>query len=197
MRNNSFWSNNLSFLDKIFFFLRRFQLRNINFNNKIIVDFGSGYNANFLQFLKKNAISSKLIAYDLNLNTNFLSSVWIESIKWDLNKSLHMAQDINIATCTAVLEHLDKPVDFLTNVYKLLSNNWILILTVPSIRSKLVLEFLAYKLRLIDENEIKDHKMYYNKKILLEYLEKAWFKKDNIKHSYFEIYMNNLIIAKK
>lgn len=197
MRNNSFWVTDLSLIDKLFFLLRKFQLRNINFNNKIVVDFGSWYNANFLQYLRSITNDNRLIAFDLKLNKDLLKKKWIDSIEGNLNNKIIIKENIDVAICTAVLEHLEKPDIFLKNIYNILDEDWIIILTVPSIWAKPVLEFLAYKLHLINEYEIKDHKDYYDKNKLEQIFINAWFQKINIKHSYFELFMNNLIIAKK
>jgi hypothetical protein len=68
---------------------------------------------------------------------------------------------------------------------------------VPSVWSKPLLEFFAYKLHIIDKVEIEDHKKYYKKDSLIESLELAGFSKKNIKHQYFELYMNNFVLAQK
>lgn len=197
MRNNSFWTTELSLIDRLFFLLRKFQLRKIDFNNKIVVDFGSWYNANFLQYLRGITKDNRLVAYDLKLNKDLLKNNWIDTIEWDLNNNITIKEKIDVAICTAVLEHLEKPDIFLKNIYSILDKDWIIILTVPSIWAKPVLEFLAYRLHLINEYEIRDHKDYYNKAKLEQIFIDAWFQKLNIKHSYFELFMNNLIIAKK
>ena len=60
-----------------------------------------------------------------------------------------------------------------------------------------MLEFLAFKLKIIDKNEILDHKKYYDKNAILDLLMKSWFKKKNIVHKYFQFFMNNYSVAKK
>jgi hypothetical protein len=46
-------------------------------------------------------------------------------------------------------------------------------MTIPSVYSKPVLEFLAYKLKIISKDEILDHKQYYDKSKLLSKLQGA------------------------
>ena len=68
-------------------------------------------------------------------------------------------------------------------------------ITVPSKISKPVSEFLAFKMHIINEIEIKDHKHYYNKKDLYDL-----FKHTNlkiIKHHYYQLGLNNFCLLKK
>jgi len=126
-----------------------------------------------------------------------LQKKWIDTFEVDINKEFILPEKVDVIICTAVLEHLNEPINFLENAYKNLKEWWSLVLTVPSIRSKPVLEFLAFKLKVINALEIRDHKKYYTKKILMKDVEKAWFKRSNIHHHYFELYMNNFVLAKK
>lgn len=197
-RKNSFWAKKISLLDKLIYKLRVHNIRKfVNFNNKIILDLWCWYNANLLNYIKNNFSPKKLIAFDIKLNTKLLEKNEITTFEWNLDENFNLPEKPDLIICTAVLEHLNDPIKFLKQIYKNLSPNWYLILTVPSIRSKPVLEFLALKLNLIDKEEILDHKEYYTRKKLIEYLTKAWFSKESIKHKYFEIYMNNFISAWK
>ena len=70
-----------------------------------------------------------------------------------------------------------------------------LVITVPSRISKPVSEFLAFKMHIINEQEIKDHKKYYNKKDLYDL-----FKHSNLKiiqHYYYQLGLNNFCLLKK
>jgi hypothetical protein len=54
---------------------------------------------------------------------------------------------------------------------------------------------MAYRLRIINEAAIRDHKHYFSKKELVELLQKVGFKK--ISHSYFELGFNQKVTAHK
>lgn len=197
-RKESFGIDKFSLLDKIIYGLRVHKLKKYCvFDNKTIVDAGCWYNAVFLNYIKNNFTTKKLIAFDVKLNTVLLKEKWILPFESDLNKNFTLPENPDLILCTAVLEHLNEPVSFLEKVYKNLKEWWYLVMTVPSVRSKPILEFLAFKLKLINAVEILDHKQYYTKSKLIQYLEKAWFEKQNINHHYFELYMNNFIIVKK
>ena len=197
-RTESFWKDKLSTIDKIIYYLRVKKIeRHYNFTDKSIIDFGCWYNAKFLSYINEKYKTKNLIAFDLQLNKEYLKSQWIKLYEWDLNKDFSINENVDIAIGTAILEHLSNPIWFLTSCYNILPKWWYLLLTVPSVRAKPVLEFIAYNLHIIDRREIEDHKKYYKKDSLIKALELAWFDKRDIKHSYFELYMNNFVLAKK
>jgi len=198
MRNNSFWTKNLSFIDKILSKLRfKKVLDNIDLENKTIIDTWSWYNADLLRYIKKEYDIKDAIAYDIKLNKTFLENHWIRYIEWDLNYWIDLKKKVDVVFSTAIIEHLENPKNYIKSVYDILKKDWYLILTVPSTYSKPVLEFMAYNLKIIDKEEILDHKKYYDKKGILNLLVWVWFKNQNIHHKYFQFFMNNYCIAKK
>lgn len=196
-RNKAFWFYDFSLLDKLFLHLRlHIVKKNINFDNKSILDVGCGYHALNLQYIKQNYSPKHLAALDLNLNPD-LEKEWIECIIGNLEDWLESNKKYDIILATAILEHIQHDEQFITSCYKHLSDHGVLVITTPSIWSQPVLEFLAYKLHVIEEVEIRDHKRYYDKNSLENIFLHAGFQKNNIHHSYFELRMNNFVIAKK
>lgn len=76
----------------------------------------------------------------------------------------------DLITMLAVLEHIENPDDMFKEIYRVLKPNGNLILTTPTPRAKPVLEFLSFRLKLIDKKEILDHKRYWNKNELINLL---------------------------
>lgn len=114
----------------------------------------------------------------------------------DLNQPLPMPSDsVDLVTSLANIEHLNEPLLNLKEIHRVLSKEGVLVLTTPSMAAKPVLECMAFKLKMIDPMEILDHKMYFSKKLLLSYLQKAGFK--NIQISRFQLGMNLHAIAVK
>lgn len=105
-------------------------------------------------------------------------------------------ESFEIVTMLAVIEHLCAPIAMLREIERVLVPNGILLLTAPSHAAKPVLEFLSYRLHLIDEREIRDHKRYYNKRDFLQSLAQVPRLK-LLKHSYFQCGMNNFLKAQK
>jgi 2-polyprenyl-3-methyl-5-hydroxy-6-metoxy-1,4-benzoquinol methylase len=96
----------------------------------------------------------------------------------------------------AVLEHIENEQEILSEIHRILVPNGKLILTVPSIWAQPVLEFLAYKLRIVSEAEIRDHKRYYTHDRLKAVLvEKTGFQQ--FTHRYFQFWMNNFCVVVK
>ena len=105
-------------------------------------------------------------------------------------------ESFEIITMLAVLEHLNYPLAMLQEIARVLKPNGILLLTVPSHLAKPVLEFLAFRLKIVSEAEIADHKRYYNKRDLRE-LVASVPELTLTKHTYFQLGMNNFCIIHK
>lgn len=73
----------------------------------------------------------------------------------------------------------------------------VLYITTPSKKSKKLLEFLAFKLKLISKEQILDHKNYFDKDELISIFIKAWFKKENIEYKKFQFWYNQLLVCIK
>lgn len=117
-------------------------------------------------------------------------------IQADLNRPLPLpSQSVDCVTSLANLEHLEQPDVNLREIHRILKPGGKLILTTPSTAAKPVLEFLAFKLKLIDAREILDHKRYYSKKTLQQALKAAGF--SSFKVSTFQLGFNLQVIATK
>lgn len=101
----------------------------------------------------------------------------------------------DIVTMLAVLEHLAQPRAIVGEVWRVLSPGGWFVGTVPSHMAKPVLEFFAYCLNLINPEEIRDHKTYYNRASLhLLFVENGFLK---LGHKYFQLGMNNFFYVQK
>lgn len=166
-------------------------VRHIAANSRVI-DLGCGYDHYFLRSITPHLQSA--VAMDLSVQPS--TDPKIRAMAHDLNTTLPLTSDyFDAAVSMANLEHLSNPKGLLKEAYRILKPGGVLILTTPSIYAKPVLEFLAYRLHIISEPEIRDHKMYFNRAILRDYLQQAGFK--TITHRYFQLYMNNFILATK
>lgn len=195
-REASFWQKELSFLDKIIYKMRLSRiLSGADFSNKIVADTGCGYNYQFLR-----AIASRIRKWytvDISLNRTDIPDN-IEMVESNLNDAISLDDNsLDIITSMAILEHLNHPGQYLKEVHRILKPTGTLVMTVPSVYAKPVLEFLAYQLWVISKEEILDHKKYYDRTTLKEILMQAGFLEKNIRHSYFQLGMNNFVIAIK
>jgi len=111
---------------------------------------------------------------------------------------LKSKKKFDVILMLAVLEHLpsaQSTTKMLRGIHSKLNKHGNFIMTTPDKRARGLLEFLAYRLKIINEEEIRDHKHYFNRTELLILLKKAGF--HNIRHRYFQLGLNNLIVCQK
>jgi hypothetical protein len=171
-------------------------LKVVDLNNKIVADTGTWYNAMVLKYIQEHFKTKDLIALDIKLNKEYLSKIWITSIECDLNQGVKIPFKADVIIWTAILEHLASPEVYVKSIYDSLKEWWIFIMTVPSTLAKPILEIGA-KVWIFDKIEIADHKKYYKKSSLIKLLTISWFKKQNIRHRYFQCFINNFVYAVK
>ena len=95
----------------------------------------------------------------------------------------------------AVLEHLDKNSAVVEESVRVLKGGGQIIITTPAPMAKPVLEFLSYKLYLISEESIREHKHYYNKQELIELLRRNHCICEMYKR--FQLGFNQIVVGRK
>ena len=168
------------FLDKLIRYFRvKKIISNIPKNVFKILDIGCGPKPWFFYLRTKNLENIDITAID-KIEYNFISNIPFKFIVYDVENPLPFDENsFDLVTALALIEHLNNRENFLKEIYRILKPEGILLMTTPSRLAKPILEFLAFKLHLIDEKEITDHKYYFNKKEFKNILEKIGFK--NIK----------------
>lgn len=177
--------------------LRWFRIRRVISHipkSAVVLDVGCGRSAAFLK-----AISPRIkqgFGVDFKVNENIEISN-IETLQVRLESQLPFKDaSFDVVTMLAVLEHIENEEQILAEIHRVLVPGGKLILTVPSIWSQPILEFLAYRLKIVSEAEIRDHKRYYTSQKLRKVLiEKTGFHK--FYHRYFQLGMNNFCIVIK
>lgn len=191
-RKTSHFQKNEPFLEKFLQTLRFRKVFPYVKKDSKVLDIGCGYNGALLSMLSSNisegvgidiSVSKKKVAHNIKL---------ITQTKAGLPKNY-----FDLAACLAVVEHLENPKLLLTKAYESLKKNGKLILTTPSPIAKPILEFLAFDLGIVSEQEIKDHKKYYSKRELLNLLISCGFKQKDIEVKYFSFGLNTFAICSK
>jgi 2-polyprenyl-3-methyl-5-hydroxy-6-metoxy-1,4-benzoquinol methylase len=187
--------NSYNLLDQLISYLRNYQiLKNKRIVGKKIIDFGCG--SNFKDISKRYYKASKAILIDIH-GDNFTNNN-IKFINYDnnLNKiDIEVKNEkFDIIILAAVIEHLDNPEEIIKYLKKFLNQDGYFFLTAPSIYSKGILEFMAFKIGIINAKLVREHKRYYNKKQYIELAKKAECSLINFK--YFLLGMNTLAILK-
>jgi len=176
--------------------LRNFRLNRaakwVNKGDRVL-DVGCGWQALALRHFSQNIKQGVGVDFKVEIR-DVPSNVLLLAERFDRNWPAQ-EKDFDKALMLAVLEHIEPDrVDFvLTNIRNSLRPNGKLILTVPTPRGKTVLEFLAYRLGLVNPDEIRDHKVYYDHLLLRSTLEKNGFKL--VKYNTFQFGMNSFGVA--
>ena len=128
-------------------------------NNKKVLDFGCGlknWNSEFIGRYPKllHGLDRSLPSTGRNHNV-FEIFRDIQDLPFN---------DYEIVLSMAVFEHIDPfiLIDILSELTDRTSKNAIIFGTTPTPLARPVLEFLSYKLKLIDESQIRDHEIYYD-----------------------------------
>lgn len=158
-----------------------------------ICDIGCGKDGRFLKSISERI--SKGYALDRKIENHTEQN--IEFIKvMDIQQGLPLEDEsVDVICMIAVLEHLDEPEAIFCEAYRVLKSKGKFILTSPSKMAKPILEFMAFKLKIISANEIKDHKYYYCKTEVNELFKKNKF--TNMRFKWFQFGMNQIFIGEK
>lgn len=183
-------------LDKIIAKFRYMQVDKHVLNNGVIVDIGCGQEGTFLLRHKNNI--NKGYGFDFKVKNHEIDNICLinnsklKNIPLDKNS-------VDIIFLNAVLEHLQSPKEVLLDCLKILKKGGKIVMTTPTPLSKPLLEFLAFKIHIINEMEIKEHVHYYSKKdieVLINKFNKK-YKVKLLKYKKFELGLNSLIVLQK
>lgn len=181
--------------EKVLGYLRYFKIRKYIFRMKkpVCVDIGCGFNGRFLRSIANHIGGG--YGFDIRANEAEYGNVRIIN-NTRYNGRLPIKD--NRADCVfmlAVLEHLPMDTFLIDEAVRILKTGGLFILTTPTPMAKPVLEFLSYRLHFIEEESIREHQHYYNKKELENIMAKHGCK--IIKYQKFQLGFNELIIGEK
>jgi ubiquinone/menaquinone biosynthesis C-methylase UbiE len=155
-----------------------------------LLDIGCGWEARLLLDVEPYIASG----VGIDCKAPLIRTEKLTTVRVRLNETLpFMDNSFDVVSMLAVLEHLDCPESMLQEICRVLRPNGFLVGTVPSKIAKHVLEFLSYRLGIVNKDEIRDHKQYYNRGSIVALLTKTGF--TDIKHQYFQFAMNNYFVA--
>jgi cyclopropane fatty-acyl-phospholipid synthase-like methyltransferase len=160
---------------------------------KIVLDFGCGSHFTTLKSIRHRI--KKGIGYDIVFADK--PALKVENNLTILGNLTDFNERVDVCTSLACFEHLEKRVfqTELRKLHQLVSDEGCIIGTVPTPRAKPVLEFLSYKLGLIDKSQILDHKVYYDFDLLRKTIAGTGWTVDQYRT--FQFGMNSFFILKK
>lgn len=197
-RLHAFGKEEYSWLDTFIFSRRKRQIvERLPQALGVIADFGSGYDCRLLTELLIACPGARGVAVDTEFHPELCDDDRLELVEANLNQPLPTIADnsVDVGLSLAVLEHLDAPDVFLREAYRVLKPGGMLLLTTPGPTSKPLLEFLAFKLKVIDAHEIADHKHYFSSAELRTAFAEAGFLPEQIEAKTFIFGMNNVVKA--
>ncbi len=157
-----------------------------------LLDIGCGWDYRLLTILEPFIKSG--IGIDCKVEE--LENGKIKTIKMIIADVLPFASgSFDVITMLAVLEHLSDPMNMVKEIERVLKNDGRLVITVPSKSAQPVLEFLSYRLKIVNTDEIRDHKKYYNRDELKKLFSQTGMIME--RHEYFQLGMDNFCIIKK
>lgn len=157
----------------------------------VLCDIGCGRNADFLKRHAKKI--KKGYGFDFRIQDSIIDNIEIYN-----NKGMnHFPIADNICDTVfmiALLEHLDDPLTMLEEIHRILNDNGTLVLTTPTRLAKPILEFMAFKLHIINEEEILEHKHYYSKIEILDLFKQTGF--SDVYYKKFCFGVNSFAVAR-
>ncbi|MBE9029210.1 class I SAM-dependent methyltransferase [filamentous cyanobacterium LEGE 11480] len=160
-----------------------------------VLDVGCGHKIAFLKSIADRIKQG--YGVDFKVESQQIGNIEIRQMTFhDQDRLPFDDASIDVVTMLAVLEHIEAEEAVLREIYRVLKPQGRLVLTVPSVWAQPVLEFLSYKLKIVDESEIRDHKRYYNRRKLHRVLvARSGFA--DFQHKYFQLFMNNFCTVSK
>lgn len=188
--------NDWNILDKFIAKIRYNQVNNYIKENSNVVDIGCGQEGVFLLSHKDTIAQGYGLDYKIQ-NHKIDNITFINNQK--SNKLPIPKNSIDVVFLNAVLEHLQHPKDVLVQALGLLKNGGKIVMTTPTPLAKPILEFMAYKLHIINEAEIREHVHYYDLEDIKDLVKElnAIFPVKLEKYEKFEFGVNSLIVIQK
>ena len=148
-----------AFLERVLAHLRYRQILPYVPADGVLCDIGCGASLGFIRVAKRRA--ARCIGIDQFVQPNRFANV--ELIRCRLDQKIPLPDNcVDTVTILAVLEHLCKDGEIIGEIRRILRPGGRLLVTAPSHRAKPIIEFLAYRLGLLNRRHVDEHKRYYS-----------------------------------
>jgi 2-polyprenyl-3-methyl-5-hydroxy-6-metoxy-1,4-benzoquinol methylase len=187
-------TKNFNYVDKVIANLRLNRVVDFVDKNDCVLDFGCGVKS----FLLSRLTNKIKLGVGLDYDVKSRKQGNIKYINYKFEEKLPFGdQSFDKVFLLAVLEHIetDRVFKLFLEFKRILKDKGEIVLTTPTPKSKKILEFLAYKIRLISNREIKDHKKYYDRNEMVNLAKKTGLILTN--YDLFQFGLNSLSVFKK
>ncbi len=160
----------------------------------LVLDLGCGVQ----HYLLTSGKDKFRLGYGLDYDIEDSQEGNINLLNYKYQGSLPLKENFfNKVFLLAVLEHIEENnvQPLFLEFFRILKKNGRLIITTPTPRAKRILEFLAFKLRVITPEEVTDHKHYYVAKEILDLAKVNGLNVINFK--LFQFGLNSLYVLEK
>ena len=122
--------------------------RHADLAGKRIADFGCGFDARFTRGILRQVASARVV--DVHLAEDLKHHAKVSATEGTIEEVLPTIPDasIDVVLCLSVLEHLRDPQEALDGFRRILADDGVLLVNVPSWRGKAFLELSAFRLGL-------------------------------------------------
>lgn len=157
----------------------------------VLVDVGCDYPPKIINMVKYDM--DFCIGLDSEVPNVVLENVELKQCF--IKKTLPVESELaDVVTMLAVLEHMEYPRAVIQEIYRILKPGGIILLTVPSLANRPLLEMFA-RVGLVRKEMIRQHKNYFSIKQLTELLSMAGFR--SVHGHLFQLGLNTFIHAVK
>jgi SAM-dependent methyltransferase len=195
-RQTAYGQDGLSWADRLGVRLSRRPVQRVvhRYLQPTVLDLGCGYEATLLRGL---AGIQRGLGVDLHVSASAKAGGGLSFIEQPIELALPSLEpgQFDVILLISVLEHLTDAPATLAACRNLLKPGGSLVINVPNWLGKRVLEFAAFRLGLVQANEMDDHKMYYAKRDLWPLLVRAGFRPSRIWMRYHKLGLNLFAVA--
>ncbi len=164
-----------------------------------IADVGCGYHAATTRRFLAEAGSLTLV--DRSVSPALHAHPIVTAIEGALPDALEKIGDasIDVAICSAVLEHLEDPAATLRHLRRIVAPGGHCLIAVPTWVAKPILEFLAFRVRLSETEAVAmdEHRMYYAPRDLWPLLVRSGFLPSEIRCFRHWLRLNTFAVCRK
>jgi SAM-dependent methyltransferase len=165
------------------------------FDGLRVADIGCGFDARLARSLLRHV--DHLTVVDVALAPSLHEEARVTALEGLLPDRLGEVPDasLDVVLCLSVLEHLEQPLETLTEFRRILAPGGVCLVNVPSWRGKRYLELSAFGLGFSPCVSIDDHKTYYDPRDLWPLLVRAGFAPSQIRCFRHKLGLNTFAVC--